>query len=113
MNLIKFSDYFDQIYEAIKNNDINKVHSILKQAQEENFDINKKNSERNYPFLWAVINGNIDIVQAIIDYANKNNIILNITDKDNDGDDPLMYVINGNQNEIFKLILDYATEKKN
>ena len=112
MNLIKSSKFFDQIYEAIKNNDLDKVHSILKQAQEEKFDINEKNRERNYLFLWAVVNGNIDIIKAIINYANKNNIILNITDKDNDGDDPLMYAINGNQNEIFKLILDYATEKK-
>jgi len=72
------------------------VRSILKQAQEDNFNINEKNSDGNYLFLWAVVNNNIEVAQLVIDYANKNNTILNVTDSDNDGDDPLMYTIYNN-----------------
>ena len=39
----------------------------------EDYDPNK-----TYPLLWAIYNNNVEMVKLIIDYANKNNILLYI-----------------------------------
>jgi len=41
----------------------------------------KKNKDGNYPLLLAIIHSNIEMVQLLMDYANKNNIVLKINEK--------------------------------
>jgi len=64
-----------------------------------------------YPLLKAIENDNIEIVKLIINYANENNIILQLNDKDDSGFYPILSAIIKDDLEILKLIIDYA--KKN
>ncbi|OUM68004.1 hypothetical protein PIROE2DRAFT_58395 [Piromyces sp. E2] len=45
-------------------------------------NINDRNKYGNYPLLWAIIKNNTELVQLIIDYAIRHNIILILNDKD-------------------------------
>ncbi|KAG4097574.1 hypothetical protein H8356DRAFT_1077866 [Neocallimastix lanati (nom. inval.)] len=60
-----------------------------------------------FPFLNAVVNGN-EVVKSIIDYANKNNIILRLNEKDNDNSYPLLISAFVNKPEVAKLIANYT-----
>jgi len=44
--------------------------------------INKKKDDKIYPLLNAVLKNNTEMVKLIIDYANKNEIILEISEDD-------------------------------
>jgi len=45
-------------------------------------ELNRKNRYKYYPLYWSIHENNIDIIQLFIDYANKNNIILEYNEKD-------------------------------
>jgi len=51
---------------------------------------------------------NIDITNLLIDYANKNNIILEINNMNNNEDCPLLTSIDNNSIEMTKLLIDYV-----
>jgi len=64
-----------------------------------------------YSLLIAIKkNNNNDQVQYLIEYANKNNIILELNEKDIDGNYSLIWVIKENNNEIVQLLMDYANK---
>jgi len=46
----------------------------------------------------------------LIDYANKNNIVLKINEQDNDGNYPLHSAACNNNIEIVKQLIDYANK---
>jgi len=48
------------------------------------------------------------MTKLLIDYANRNDIILNIDEKDKYGDYPLLQSTFYDNIEIFKLIIEYA-----
>ena len=63
----------------------------------------------NYPLLVAITNKNVDMIQLIIDYADKNHIELDINDKEyRFGCYPLQLAILYNNIEMAQLIIDYA-----
>jgi len=68
------------LLEAIEKNDYKLFNSLLFKDNEKATDINinEKDSDGNDPFLLAVKNNNFDIAHSIINYAKKNNILLNI-----------------------------------
>ncbi|OUM65819.1 hypothetical protein PIROE2DRAFT_7062 [Piromyces sp. E2] len=46
--------------------------------------VNEKDNNRIYPLFWIYIENNIEIVQLLIDYANKNYIKLELIRKQNE-----------------------------
>ena len=52
--------------------------------------INKKNNNENNLLILATRINNIEIVKLLIEYANKNKIILELNDKDIQGHNPLI-----------------------
>eukprot|EP00833_Pecoramyces_ruminatium_P012007 jgi/Orpsp1_1/1186039/evm.model.c7180000096583.2 len=72
--------------------------------------VNEKTIDGNYSLLTA-INENVYIVKLLIDYANENNIILELNEKNEFGDFPLLMAINKYNIEMVKLLIDYANEK--
>jgi len=48
------------------------------------------------------------MAKLIIDYANENNIILNISDKNVEGWYPLLFATSHDNNEMIQLITDYT-----
>jgi len=63
----------------------------------------------NYPLLRACKN-NIEMVQLLINYANKNNIFLELNEKNNNGNYPLLWACNNNNIEMVQLLIDYANK---
>jgi len=106
----KEKELFDEIY----NNNKEKVISILNEANQMNaiFNINKKDTNGGYPLLWVVEKDNIEMVKLIIDYANNNNIILDINGKNIEkGKYPLYFAVCNHNVEMIKLLIDYANKK--
>eukprot|EP00833_Pecoramyces_ruminatium_P010071 jgi/Orpsp1_1/1184103/evm.model.c7180000088024.1 len=101
-----------RLLEYIENKDVDKVKYFLDNVVKNNIniDINKGNKSGEYPFLWAIIKDNIEIVKIIIKYAKEKNIILKINEKDKFGDYPFLYSIIKNNIEITNLIVNYANE---
>jgi len=73
----------------------------------------------NYPLFCAIWHDNVNMVKLLIEYANHNQIILNINDivdwrfsysKGCNTDFPLLRSINNNNIEIVKLLIEYAEE---
>ena len=58
----------------------------------------------------ATEKNNIEIVKLLIDYANKNNIVLKINKQDNNECYPLLWATDNNNIEIVKLLIDYANK---
>ena len=77
-------------------------------------ELNEKNKEGNYPLLCATsfYYNNIEIVKLLIGYANQHQIILELNEKDINGDYILLKVISKNNIEIFKLLIDYALKQQ-
>jgi len=48
------------------------------------------------------------MVKLLLDYANENNIIIDINRKNNQGNFPLLLAIRGNSVEVVQLLIDYA-----
>jgi len=51
------------------------------------------------------------MVQLLIDYANKNKIILELNEKSCHGYTPIFEAIQNNNIEMFKLLVEYSIEK--
>jgi len=60
------------------------------------------------PFLYDTNNDYIEMNLFIIDYANKNNITLNINDKNKDEWYLLLHEINYDNDKMVRLIIDYC-----
>jgi len=73
-------------------------------TKKKNFDL--------YPLLKATNSNNVDIVKLLIEYANNNNIILTINEKEKDSNEyPLFNAAEHNNLEIVQLLIDYANQK--
>jgi len=66
----------------------------------------KGNKFGDNSLLKAIRKNNTDIVQLLIDYANKNNIILELNEKNKEGDYPLLLAIIKNNVDIVQLLID-------
>ncbi|ORY84549.1 ankyrin [Neocallimastix californiae] len=51
--------------------------------------------------------------KLLIDYANKNNIILNVNEKDTNGYFPIFGILNNNNYEMLKLLIEYTKKNNN
>jgi len=70
--------------------------------------INKITNKEIYPFLEAVKQNNIEIVELLIEFANTYGIIININDRDEWwGNYPLLEAIKQNNVIMVKLLVDY------
>jgi len=69
--------------------------------------LNKKNRNGDSSIMIAIHNNNIEIVKLLMDYANKHNIILQLNEKNEDGNS-IMQAINNDNTEIVKLLMEYA-----
>ncbi|OUM65739.1 hypothetical protein PIROE2DRAFT_7153 [Piromyces sp. E2] len=109
------------LFKAIEERDIETVKKFLTKENNFTFDINKVNKEGNYPLLIAIKKNYPEIVQLIIDYANRNisllfdyaerqNTYINFELKDNFKNYPLLYAAKNNNIEMVKLFIDYAEE---
>ena len=58
----------------------------------------------------AIIFGNTQQVKTILDYATENKIILELIEKNNYGNYPLLYATNRNNIEKVQLLIDYANK---
>jgi len=98
--------------EAIKNRNIERVNSILKNSTENKkiLELNEKDKYGFYPLLWAIFWNNIEIVQLLIEYANQHQIILKLNEKNKYGNYPLLVAIYNNNIEIVQLLIDYANQ---
>jgi len=67
----------------------------------------------NIRFFLATYNNNVEIVKLLMEYANRNNIVLNINDKDKEYHHYPLYnaVAEGNNIEMVELLMNYANEK--
>eukprot|EP00833_Pecoramyces_ruminatium_P003430 jgi/Orpsp1_1/1177462/evm.model.c7180000061531.1 len=70
----------------------------------------KENDYKEYPLLWAISNENIEMVKLIIKYANENNIVLTINDRNSEGLNSILMATKKNNSEIINLITSYANE---
>jgi len=55
------------------------------------------------PLLVAIINKNIEIVKLLIDYSNKNNIVLELNEQDYKGLYPLLFATKIKNTEMVQL----------
>jgi len=64
--------------------------------------LNNKNEMGYYPLLSAVSVNSIEIVKLLMEYVNKNNLILEINEKNSNGCSPLLSI----SKEIEKIQMD-------
>eukprot|EP00833_Pecoramyces_ruminatium_P018584 jgi/Orpsp1_1/1192616/evm.model.d7180000094637.1 len=91
--------------------ELNYITNFIKNSNNGIININEKNKNGNFPFLFAITKNNIEMVKLIIDYANKNNIILEINEKDKNRNYPFLEAIKNNNIEMVQTIINYANEK--
>jgi len=72
--------------------------------------LNKKDRNGNYVLLKAINKKNIEIIKLLIEYANENNIILDLNEKNKYRYYPILEAINKNNIEIIKLLILYANK---
>eukprot|EP00833_Pecoramyces_ruminatium_P008659 jgi/Orpsp1_1/1182691/evm.model.c7180000082261.1 len=111
----KTTEYESKLWDAIKNEEVSDLKSLLNDASENNIklNINIKDENGNYPILLSTINNNVKLINILIDYAYKNGIILEINDKNNsDGYYPFLYASNNDNIRIVKQLIEYATVNK-
>jgi len=85
-------------------------------------NINDKGERGYYPFLYAIKeqepctydtslpNANINMMYLLIQYAKINNIIIELNERDEDGNFPLLCAIYKERKDIVKLLINYAEE---
>ncbi|ORX76179.1 hypothetical protein BCR32DRAFT_284430 [Anaeromyces robustus] len=59
-------------------------------------------------YIWIVVSiskSNIEITKLLIDYANKNNLLLNINEKDKDRNYPLLLILINNNKDGYLYIM--------
>ncbi|OUM60456.1 hypothetical protein PIROE2DRAFT_13764 [Piromyces sp. E2] len=64
--------------------------------------------DTNYSFFDACFTNNVEVIQLLIDYANNNNIVLNINEKDNYGDYPFFMACMIDNIKMVQLLIEYA-----
>ena len=70
--------------------------------------MNEKDINEVYPVLLACNNNNIEMIKLLIEYANKNNIILKLNEENESRNYALLLAFNKNNTEMAKLFFDYA-----
>jgi hypothetical protein len=113
MGLFKTKE--EKLLEAIRKENVKKVKSIIYETNKSTKSLNNLFNEKdkeigNYPLLESVVINNVEIVNIIIEYANKNSITLNINEKNKNGNYPLLYATDKNNTEIVKILIDYANK---
>ncbi|ORY29591.1 hypothetical protein LY90DRAFT_627631 [Neocallimastix californiae] len=101
--------------ERVKTEKIEDIKSFfINYTAEEILNINEINENGNYPLLLATKNKDNELVEFLLNYANKNigEITLNINKKNKYGMDPLCYAIRWGNTKILKMIIDYSIKKK-
>ena len=63
-------------------------------------------------FYLLLPKNNIEIAKLLIEYANKNDIVLEINEKSKNGENPIFLSIDHNNIKMFKLLVEYSVEKK-
>jgi ankyrin repeat protein len=97
----------DQIFNLIKNQKFNEIFNIIKEKKIINLDI--RDSNYNY-FLQYIINYNqIEILELILELAQKNSLNIRLDILDTDGRSILYNCIKFNYLEIINLLLKYNT----
>jgi len=71
-------------------------------------NINDSNKDGLFPLLLAIRKRNADIVNIIIEYANQNNLVIDIKNRDNEGNFPLLEAIYDSSITIAKILFEYA-----
>jgi len=61
-----------------------------------------------YSVIKSIETDNMKMLKELMDYSQKNNILLNINEKDDNGNTPLLLSVNKNNVEMTKLLVDYA-----
>jgi len=74
--------------------------------------LNENDNYRNYPILKAIEKNKIEIAKLLIEYANKNNIILELNYENINGVYPLLETIIKNNSEMVKLLMEYANKNR-
>jgi len=70
----------------------------------------KKTNLKKNPFYSAIKNSNVKVVDILLKYVNKHNIILEINKKIENGSYPLYWPIDKNNTIIVKRLMNYANE---
>ncbi|KAL6631931.1 hypothetical protein U3516DRAFT_887388 [Neocallimastix sp. 'constans'] len=66
--------------------------------------MNEKDKDGHYILLEASKNHNSEMIKLLIDYANNNNIILEMNEKDKNGNCPLLEASKYHSSEMIKLL---------
>ncbi|ORX77848.1 hypothetical protein BCR32DRAFT_247606 [Anaeromyces robustus] len=61
---------------------------------------------------YTISINNIKMINTLLTYYNKNNIVININEKGKDNQSLLLFTINTNNTELVKLLIDYADKMK-
>jgi len=86
---------------------------VIEYALKNNISIDINESDDGWtPLLFATNNNITEMVKTIIYYANNTNTILNINEKNKEGDYPLLYASIKNNTEMIILIKKYADVHK-
>ena len=74
-------------------------------------NLNKKDVNGSYPLMEACFQNNMECVRLLIEYANKNNVILDLNGKENKyGEYPLLMAFEYCSIELIKLLMEYANK---
>jgi len=95
----------------IKNGNYPFLEAVNIKNYELGLNILYKNNKEMYfhnLFLKLINKVNFEAVKLLIEYANKNNIILELNAKDKDGKYPLLEVIKVKNFELVTLLIEYA-----
>jgi len=106
-----YKSYEEKLLKAIWTNDGTKVKVILENIKKKNktLELNEKNGYGSYYLLIASNRNNISIAKILIEYANNNNIILNLNKKDENNDSyPLLEATSNSNIELVKLFIEYS-----
>jgi len=97
------------LIEAIKVNDIENVHQILKYCNKD-LIVSERDEGGRYPFYHSVTNNNMDMTKMIIYYAKVNEKKLNINEKGPNEWYPFLIAVSENNIEMAQTIIDYAID---
>ena len=108
----KFSPFNEiELINAIQNENRVKARTIMNSVIENTakLNINGKDEKGNYPLLCCSRRNNVEMIKLLIQYADKNNIILTINEKNYIGGYPVLLNFEYNYNtELLQLLIDYA-----
>jgi ankyrin repeat protein len=101
----KNNDIANSVIVTTKENNVNKMESLIKFADENNLilKINEKDKNNCSPILWTIYQRNKEMMTLLFEYAERNNIVLEIESQ------PLDLCIKRNYLEMTTLLTEYAT----